>query len=229
MYSILVSKITKGMNLVKKDIKKYIKKDSKAVILPWAFPIELDSNKLMNKYFKKGNEKYSKYVLPLLELGVKEENIYIGDCYKDSKEQLKKKINNSDILVLPGGNPEMFFSKVVHSKELLYDIKYYKGLIIGESAGTELHLHRYFITAKNNYYKYFAFYDGFGIINDPFLIDVHTINNKLYLNKLQTISNTYNKKIYAIYDDGAVLLNRNNNKVKLYGNVKEFNPINNKS
>lgn len=222
MYSVLVSKIVPGMKLVNEDLKKIVKKSSKAVILPWAFPFELDAERLENEYFKEGSEKYNKYVDSLLNLGLSKENIFIGNCYKHSKELLKEKINESDILLLPGGNPEMFFSKVVQELELLYDIKYYKGIIIGESAGCVLHLKRYFITAKNNYYKYFAFYDGFGIINDPFYIDVHSINNILYLKKLQKISNDTKKKVYAIYDNGAILLNRDNNNVKIYGKVQVY-------
>jgi peptidase E len=223
MYSVLVSKIVKGMNLTKDFLKNKIKANYKVVVLPWGFPDELDSNKLMNEYFKKGGEKYNKYIDPLKELGIDEKNIYIADCYGDSSKALKEKIEQSDILVLPGGNPEMFYSKVVMEKELLYVLKYYKGFIIGESAGAVFHQKRYFITAKNNYYKYFAFYDGFGIIDDPFYLDVHSTNNKLYLNKLQKIANEKNKKIYAIFDDGAIIYNRKNKEIKIFGNVKEFN------
>ena len=75
----------------------------------------------------------------------------------------------------------MLYSKVTQETEILYNIKHYKGIIIGFSAGADLQLKRYFITAKNNYYKYFAFYDGFGVLDDPFYIDVHSINNKKYL------------------------------------------------
>ena len=133
------------------------------------------------------------------------------------------KIKESNILILPGGNPEMFYHKVL-TNNLLDVIKNYKQIIIGESAGTELQLNNYFITAKNNYYKKFAWYKGFGIINDPFYIDVHSSNNYLYLNKLQKVSNEKNKIIYAIYDDGAIILNRNNNEIELYGNVKTIIP-----
>lgn len=133
-------------------------------------------------------------------------------------------MSESNVLVLPGGNPEMFFNKVVHDTELLYTIKYYKGIIIGESAGTCLQLKRYFITAKNNYYKYFAFYDGFGILDDPFYIDVHSINNKRYLDKLQKVANEKQKKVYAIFDDGAMIYNRSDNNLELFGNVLTFYP-----
>jgi len=41
--------------------------------------------------------------------------------------------------------------KVIHDTELLYDLKYFPGIIIGESAGALLQFKRYFITAKNNF------------------------------------------------------------------------------
>ena len=153
MYSIFFSKIEYGIDNALNSLKKIIKSDSKVLILPWSFPFEIDGDKLENDFFKKGERRYNKYISSLNKLGIKESNIIIGNCYTDSKEQLKKYVNNCDILLLPGGNPEMFFSKVVQETELLYDIKHFKGIIIGESAGTELQLKRYFITAKNNYYK----------------------------------------------------------------------------
>ena len=118
----------------------------------------------------------------------------------------------------------MLYSKVVQDTEILYDIKHYKGIIIGASAGADLQLKRYFITAKNNYYKYFAFYDGFGILDDPFYLDVHSINNYFYLNKLQRIANEKQKLVYAIFNDGAIIYNRETNKIKLFGSVMQFLP-----
>ncbi len=223
MYSVLLSEYNKGMELVNKDLKKIIKEDAKAVIIAWAFPNELDYNSFENGFF---NEKRrEKYVGSLLKLGLKKENIKVLNCYdKKNITNFKSYIDESDVLVLTGGNPEMLYSKVVQETELLYNIKHYKGTIIGFSAGADLQLKRYFITAKNNYYKYFAFYDGFGVLDDPFYLDVHSINNVKYLEKLQRISNEKRKKVYAIYDDGAILFDRLSNKIKLYGNVKEFIP-----
>lgn len=116
----------------------------------------------------------------------------------------------------------MFFNKVVHEKEILYDIKYFKGIIIGESAGVELQLKRYFITAKNNYYKYFAFYDGFGVIDDPFYMDVHSSNNKMYLDKLKKVALSTKRDVYAIFDDGVMIYEREKKELEVYGNVIKF-------
>lgn len=127
-------------------------------------------------------------------LGYQENNIKVLDCYKNSKNKIKDLINTSDVIILTGGNPEMFYQKVVQDMECLYDLKYFKGLVIGSSAGAVLQFKRYFITAKNNYYKYFSFYDGFGLINDPFYIDVHSINNNFYLKKLSNVAKNKKKK-----------------------------------
>lgn len=224
MYSILFSRIEIGMNLVEKRLKEIIPKNSKVVILPWTFPFELDAEKLDSEFFKRNEKRYNRYTNELKKIGIKEENIIVCNCYSDSKEKIKKILNQCNILLLPGGNPEMLFQKVVHDTELLYDIKHYKGIIIGESAGTELQLKRYFITAKNNYYKYFAFYDGFGVLDDPFYIDVHSINNKRYLDKLRRVAKEKEKIIYAIYDDGVLIYDRNSKELEIYGNVNVIEP-----
>ena len=128
------------------------------------------------------------------------------------------------MIFLPGGNPEMMYQKIVHDKELLYVLKHTKKIVIGESAGTELQLKRYFITAKNNYYKYFAFYDGLGLLDDPFYMDVHTVNNKNYLNKLQKVADEKGKDVYAIYDGGVIIYNRDSLKMSILDPVKKFSP-----
>ena len=87
-----------------------------------------------------------------------------------------------------------------------------------------MQLKRYFITAKNNYYKYFAFYDGFGVLDDPFYMDVHSISNKRYLAKLQEVANDKNKNVYAIFDDGALIYDREFSKLEIFGNVLTFVP-----
>ena len=224
MYSILLSKIEFGFPYVEKWLKNIVKKNMKVVVMPWAFPVELDYDKLNNEYFKVGEKKYNKYIKPLIKLGISIDNITILNCYDyENFKNFKTIINESDILLLPGGNPEMFFGKVVHETELLYEIKHYKGIIIGESAGACLQFKRYFITAKNNYYKYFAFYDGFGVLDDPFYIDVHSINNHMYLKSLQKTANKNNKNIYTIFDDGAIVYNRLNENIDIYGNVTKIN------
>ena len=222
MISVLLSKVNGIDKNVCKEIKKIINKDYKVAIFPWSFPVELDADKLENEYFKVGESRYQRYIDFLDNIGINKNNIVICNCYKDSKTTLKRIIKESDILLFPGGNPEMLYSKIVQEKELLYDIKHFKGIVIGGSAGAVLQFKRYFITAKNNYYGYEAFYDGFGILNDPFYIDVHTDSSINYLNRLKEISLEKKKDVYAIYDDGCIIVNRKTNEIKTFGHVDMF-------
>lgn len=224
MYSILVSKFDIVYDSIKEELKKIINTNMKVAIIPWAFPVEIDSDTLESEYFPVNGRRFNKYAKGLYELGIKLNNIYICNCYKDSKEKIKKEINDSDILVIPGGNPEMLFSKILHSTEILYDIKNYKGIIIGESAGCELQLKRYFITKENNYYGYLAFYDGIGVLNDPFYMDVHTQDTFEYKSQLIDVANKTKKTVYAIYDEGAIIYNRETNNFDIYGKVEIINP-----
>ena len=225
MYSVLLSEYEKGMQLVDSKLRKIIKGDEKVVIIAWTFPVEIDKQSFEEEWFPKNGRRYNKYVGSLLNLGIKEKNIIVLNCYdKENFKNFKQIIDASDILVITGGNPEMLYSKVTQETEILYNIKHYKGIIIGFSAGADLQLKRYFITAKNNYYKYFAFYDGFGVLDDPFYLDVHSINNKRYLDKLQKVSNEKKKNVYAIFDDGAMIYDRVSNNLELFGNVLTFKP-----
>ena len=218
MYSVFFSKIDIGFPYVEERLKEIISKDSKVVIIPWSFPIEIDAPKL-DEFFS--GKRKNRYVDNLKNIGINENNITILNCYCDKELYMKNKIKEADILVLPGGNPEMFYNKVL-SSNILDDIKNFNKIIIGASAGTELQLNNYFITAKNNYYKKFAWYKGFNVIDDPFYMDVHTSNNYRYLNKLKKVAHDTGKRVYAIYDDGVIIYNRSNNDIELFGNVKLF-------
>ena len=109
MYSILFSRIEIGMDIVKDRMLEILPKNPKVAIFPWAFPFEIDADKLDNEFFKKGERRYNRYINELKKIGIVESNITVCNCYSDSKEKLKNIIKESNILLLPGGNPEMFF------------------------------------------------------------------------------------------------------------------------
>ncbi len=218
MISVLMSKMEIGFPMIKEEIIKYINKNTKVTIIPWSFPVETDSIGL-DEYYK--NKIKAKYFDPFLEIGVEEKNINYLNCYKDNFNFMKKSIMNSDILVLTGGNPEMFYDKVV-STGLLNTIKNFNKIIIGSSAGAELQLSDYFITAENNYYKKFDWYKGFGVIDNSFFFDVHSLNDEKYLNQFNEIAKNKQKDVYAIFNDGVIIYNRENDNVQLYGNVLLF-------
>lgn len=218
MFSVLLSKMETGFPIVKEKLKDFIGENSKVTIIPWSFPKETDAMGV-KEYFD--NKIRNKYVIPLLEIGVKENNINYLNCYSDSFDFMKETILKSDVLVLTGGNPEMFYNKV-SSAGLIEILKEYDKIIIGSSAGAELQLSNYFITAENNYYKEFNWYKGFGIINNSFYFDVHSINDEKYLSQFKDIVKEKERKVYAIFNDGAIIYNRKNGNIELLGNVMTF-------
>ena len=53
-------------------------------------------------------------------------------------------------------------------------------------------------------------------------MDVHSIEDDEYLLKLKEVSKDTKKDVYAIFDDGAILYNRDTRTIELFGNVKQF-------
>lgn len=217
MYSILMSNFQIGFSYIKDTLSKLITKDTKLVVIPWGFPVELESMDVKDFF----NDKYNKYIEPLIELGLDNKNVKVLDCYKDSKEEMINSIENSSVLILPGGNPEMFYNKV-KQKGILECLINYNKTIIGVSAGAELQLKKYFITKKNNYYKKFAWYEGFGIIDNDFYFDVHSTNKGKYLSSLKSKSTQINKNIYCLFESGVIIYDRETKKINTYGKVVIF-------
>lgn len=218
MYSILMSKFNDGFDLIKEELKKIINKHSKIVVIPWSFAKELKT-KQINEFFNEVKKK--NYLEHLYKLGVDEKNIIVLDCYNDNKEYMVDIINKSDVIVLTGGNPEMLYNKVVTSG-ILERLQNYKRIIIGSSAGAELQLKKYFITKKNNYYKKFEWYNGFGIIDNNFYFDVHSINKGRYLPSLKEKSSKLKRDIYCLFDTGSIIYNRLTKEIRCYGNYIKF-------
>lgn len=218
MYSILLSIFEEGFPIVNEELKKIIKKDFKVVAIPWSFAVELKT-KNTNEFFNE--ERRFKYLEPFKKLGIKDENIIALDCYNDSKEYMIKSIKESDVLVLTGGNPEMFFNKVKEAG-LIDCLQKYDKIVIGSSAGAELQLKKYFITRKNNYYKKFDWYEGFGIIKEDFYFDIHSVNRGRYLPSLEKRSKNLKKNIYCIFNSGAIIYNRKTKELNCYGDVIKF-------
>ena len=218
MYNVLLSIFEEGFPIVNEELKKIIKKDFKVVVIPWSFAAELKTKKI-NEFFDEKSK--FKYLEPLKKLGIREEKIKVLDCYNDSKEYMIKSIKESDVLILTGGNPEMFFNKVKEAG-LIDCLQEYDKIVIGSSAGAELQLKKYFITKKNNYYKKFDWYEGFGIIKEDFYFDVHSVNRGRYLPSLEKRSKDLKKNIYCIFNSGAIIYNRKTKELNCFGDVVKF-------
>lgn len=85
-----------------------------------------------------------------MNYGVKEENINWINYFKDTYENAKVKIRNSNILFLTGGLPVKMMSRLIEF-DLIDDIESFTGVIIGSSAGAMVQIAEYHITPDEDY------------------------------------------------------------------------------
>lgn len=183
MYSVLLSKIEFGFPLIKNRLKEIVNENMKVVVIPWAFPTELDYDRLVNEYFKEGEKKYNKYINSLLELGIQKENITILNCYEKDTSNFKNIINSADLLVLPGGNPinQIEIINKINLKNIINKAK----VVIGVSAGA-INLSEEAIY-YNDYSEKIEMYDGIGL-TDINVYPHFDITNKDFVEEVKMVS-----------------------------------------
>lgn len=183
MYSVLLSKIEFVFPLIKDRLKKIVNENMKVVVIPWAFPTELDYERLVNEYFKEGEKKYNKYINSLLELGIQKENITILNCYEKDTSNFKNIINSADLLVLPGGNPinQIEIINKINLKNIINKAK----VVIGVSAGA-INLSEEAIY-YNDYSEKIEMYDGIGL-TDINVYPHFDITNKDFVEEVKMVS-----------------------------------------
>lgn len=229
-YSVLFSNNRIGFPYIRNRLEEIINPDSKVVIIPWAY-IFVDNGYIdTSEYFPRYGARYERELWYLREIGIEDKNVYIADYYADTPDRIKTEIENSDIIILPGGNPVSLKDKICELK-LDEILRSYKNNIIGGSAGATTQFGKYFITEEQNEARGFQELDGMGLLDVDFMIDVHTDvytsgeyegNKEKYYSVLQQLANKYRNNIFGIYENGAILVNRENREYETFGDVKCF-------
>lgn len=108
----------------------------KVFILAFSFAAEYihSSEEWIQAYGQPEGEYYRPMLKALTSYGVREEEISWGNYFEDSSRALQAKINEAEVLFLPGGAPDEFFDRL-KEKNLIDAIQQFKGTIIGFSAG----------------------------------------------------------------------------------------------
>ena len=172
----------------------------KVLVLPWTTEdIKKRETylKLMIKYFR--------------DLGARE--ILISPPSESSKK-VSQKIASSDLIYLPGGDPEVFM-KYAKGKRLENYFSRFTGVIIGNSAGAMV-LCKEFIIIRENIPLRTKILSGLGLAD--FSVDVHYNESKD--NALKQLSK--GRKIYAIPEKSAIMWDRFANNFKFFGTVYLF-------
>lgn len=202
-----------------KDIvKKYIKATDKVLIIPFSFGDRISNDKeWQNSYSKENGKYYNEVVAPFICYGIKEEDIEWINYFKDTKENAKDKVRNSDIIFFTGGLPDKMVKRL-REFDLIDDIEGFTGVIIGSSSGAMIQIAEYHITQDADY-NAFSYNEGLNLVKD-FDIEVHYEGTEVQKESINKVLEDKKDKIYAITNSGGVIFD--NKKVTLLGDIKTF-------
>ncbi len=171
-----------------------------------------------NKQFKKGiGMWYRANTDVFFRYGLKENQIHWVNYFTDSRETILKKIQYSNILMIPGGAPDLFIKRI-RALKLKKVLKEYRGLMIGYSAGAMVQLDSYHITPDRDYPD-FSYQNGFGSITG-FDIEVHYHASNHQKDYIRKVLAEKKRDIYAIYEDGGVMVEKN--AIRMFGRVDKY-------
>ncbi len=203
-----------------KDIvSKYINSNDKVSIIPFSFGEKISSDKdWQNAYSKDNGRYYESVAVPFLNYGIKEENINWINYFKDTKENAKVKIRNSNIIFFTGGLPDKMMLRLIEFN-LIDDIENFTGVIIGSSAGAMIQIAEYHITPDEDY-NIFTYNTGLNLIKD-FGIEVHYEGTSIQNKYIDKVLGEKRDKVYAITNTGGIIVD--NKRITLLGDTQTFN------
>ncbi|QWB95178.1 Type 1 glutamine amidotransferase-like domain-containing protein [Mycoplasmatota bacterium] len=184
------------------SIKPYIKKDMKVCVLAYSFfEMFYPTEEAYSSYYSDQGPYYEKIINSFSMFGINE-LIWI-DYYKDSMKEAIKKIEDADILYLPGGAPDEMMKRVIE-KGLLKTLNDFNKTVIGVFAGAMIQFKNYYI-APDAEYKKFSEENGLNYIN-AFFIEVHYRRRKKQKSSIRKMWRKYKKDMYVIPNDGCIII-----------------------
>lgn len=185
--------------------KKYIKEGSKVTVIPFSFEdSKVKSAEDFSALYDIDSGKYAEdFISHMARYGIGKKDVTIVDYFKDNHDTAVSKIQTADIIYFTGGLPDRMYDRILEFG-IEDAIKAHKGVVMGFSAGAMVQMGDYHITPDEDYPEY-CYRRGLGFVTD-FDIEVHFERNELQLNCIKRAIAEKGKNIYAIYNDGALLI-----------------------
>lgn len=202
----------------KDSVAKYINSNDKVLIIPFSFYDTINSDDEWQKeYSKTSGRDYKSVIAPFITYGIQEENIDWINYFKDTKENAKAKIRNSNIIFFTGGLPDKMMERLIEF-DLVCELESFTGVIIGSSAGAVIQIAEYHLTPDGDY-STFSYYLGLNMIND-FAIEVHYEGTDIQYESIKKVLHEKKDKIYAITNSGGIIVD--NGQITALGDVQTF-------
>lgn len=219
MVNILMSNMSLDKKWSRIPLRKYIKPNSVITIIGFQFyDEEIETAEEWDEFFdKRSGVFYDYFVEPLEFFGVMRKSIKWINYFKDTHESAVRKIKGSDVLIFTDGLPAHMM-KILSRLDLINEIKNYKGVIIGFGSGAVIQLSDYQIEPCR--FWDFGYFHGLGLV-DNIGIEIHFEEFDLENISIRKFIQEKKKPLYAISDDGAVIVD--NGEVSVIGDVEVIN------
>jgi len=208
MINILLSRGILHHPLIFHEVKTYIKKTDRVVVLAFSFFNHQFSNpQEYHLFYEKNGEYYQKMIDTFAPYGIMEDQISWINYYKDTQESAIQKIKEADIIYFPGGAPDLMMERIC-AFGLKDVIESFQKTYIGSSAGAMIQCKNYHIS-KDSDYPSFSYKEGLSLCTG-FSIEVHYQRRKKQKSGMRKVFRAYKHPIYAIPDDGALIVDHGN-------------------
>jgi len=167
------------------------------------FPIYISNEEAYDLYYEKGGEYYQKMIDSFAPYGIVESQIDWIHYFKDNPKSAILKIQQANIIYFPGGSPDLMMKRI-EAFGIKKALESHPGLFIGSSAGAMIQVEDYHISPDFEYPS-FRYERGLNLLKG-FSIEVHYRRRKKQKAALRKINRAYHHEIYAIPDDGALIV-----------------------
>jgi peptidase E len=195
------------------ELSKFIYPTMNVVALPLSFEDdEVANQEAWEDFYGENSEEYEDILKPFKAYGINK--VSMINYFTDTKEEMKKMIEDADILLLTGGSSDEYMKRIVELE--LKESILSKEFIIATSAGAYILLNDFVISYDEDSDQ-IGYYSGLNIIENIRVI-AHYEACEFYDRIISELSEKHDT--YALSDKGCVLIN--DGKISVLGNVTVF-------
>jgi len=205
-----------------KELKQYIKKGDKVVVVAFSFrDSEIANEREWDRFYGAKGYLSTAIEKSFKSYGIPRENIEYIDYFRDTPASAMRKLQNAEIVYFPGGvqsrrgEPDRIMTRAIEF-EIFSAIENHRGVVIGFGAGAQVQLANYHILKKGRRMSPslgFRFADGFDVM--PGYTNEDSQN--YFIKRVVTETGS---PVYAIGDEGALIVN--NGTMSVVGDVHCF-------
>ncbi|MDR1583060.1 MAG: hypothetical protein LBS55_07375 [Prevotellaceae bacterium] len=204
MVNILLGHIT-AVDLLKSDMVRSHTSGKRTLVIPYSWrEYEVSDIKSWNTAYARISGVYYPELLSIAHsAGISSTDVDFLNYYQDDYNKSIAKISFAEVLILPGGMPDLFMNRI-ERKGLLPALQNFNGVAIGISAGAMIQFEQYHITPDYKEYYDFSILSGIGWIRG-YDVEVHYSGLEKQIKSIEHIKNISNIPVICLDNESGVV------------------------